>query len=263
MESGQIDFAPQINSDETVVFNNKGMGKIEIAIALLKAFEPVAGYYGAFSGGKDSVVIKHLAIMAGLKVIWHYCVSPIDPPEIHQFIKENYPDVEWDYHARGWWKTVAKRGLPRRDARWCCEHIKESGGDGRVVIVGNRRSEGRKRSRQQCFGKHTKRDVFYVRPIISWTSREVWRYIRDNNLPYCSLYDEGTNKKGYGKGDFKRLGCVLCPAASKTNRLRELERFPKIAKLWRRSCDHIVARRLTEGKDSFKTGEELWEWFIK
>ena len=127
-----------------------GLNKIETAIALLRACEPpVIGYYGAFSGGKDSCVIKHLTQQAGVKADWHYCVSPIDPKEVQDFIKQYHPDVQWDYHARGFWQTVVRKGLPRRQGRWCCEVIKEGGGEGRTVIVGNRRAEGGHRRRKQ------------------------------------------------------------------------------------------------------------------
>lgn len=234
--------------------NFEGKNKVEVAIDLLQACEPPEGYYLAFSGGKDSVVIYNLAFRAGVKFDAHYCVSPIDPIEIHQFIKR-YPDIAWDYHARGFWKMVTKRGLPRRKGRWCCEVIKEAGGDGRVVIVGNRRLEGGggRRRFQKCFEKHTKRDMIFVRPILNWDVSEVWEYINYNNLDYCSLYDEG----------FHRLGCVLCPFVHDT--AREIERFPKIAKLWRLACDHIIERRKATGRTynlEFSSGQELWEWWL-
>lgn len=38
--------------------NMHGKDKVQVAIDRLKAFEPPEGYYLAFSGGKDSVVIK-------------------------------------------------------------------------------------------------------------------------------------------------------------------------------------------------------------
>lgn len=231
--------------------NFEGENKIEAAINLLRACEPPEGYYLAFSGGKDSVVIYDLAVKSGVKFDAHYCVSPIDPKEIHDFIKQNYPQVQWDYHARGFWKLVAKKGLPRRKSRWCCEVIKEAGGDGRTVIVGNRRLEGGSRRRKQkCLERHTGRNIVFLRPIIDWETNEVWEYIQANSLAYCPLYDEG----------FTRLGCVLCPFVHNVD--REIERFPKIARLWRLSCDHIVERRLSVGKQSFKTGQELWEWWL-
>lgn len=43
------------------------MGKVADAIKVLKDNEPVEGYYLAFSGGKDSCVIKELAIMSGVR----------------------------------------------------------------------------------------------------------------------------------------------------------------------------------------------------
>ena len=108
--------------------------KVEVAIELIKAFEPPAGYYLAFSGGKDSTVIYDLAVKSGVKFDAHYCVSPIDPPQLHKHIKEHFPDVQWDFHARGFWKKVVVRQMPRRNGRWCCEYIKEAGGEGRAPV---------------------------------------------------------------------------------------------------------------------------------
>ena len=231
--------------------NFEGKDKVETAIELLKAYSnPDIPYYGAFSGGKDSQTVYDLSMLAGVPVDWHYCVSPIDPPEVHLFIKQEYPDVQWDFHAKGFWKLVHQKGLPLRQARWCCQIIKEAGGHGRTVIVGNRRSEGRggRRRHQKCFEEV--KDKAFIRPIIDWTESEVWEYITNRNIKYCSLYDEG----------FKRIGCVLCPFTRNTQ--QQIERFPKIAKLWRRSCDFIMERRLAKGNATFKTGEELWQWWI-
>ena len=77
--------------------NVYGKTKLEVAIQRLKTFEPSEGYYLAFSGGKDSVVIKALADMAGVKYDAHYNVTSVDPPELVRFIKEKYPDVMWEY----------------------------------------------------------------------------------------------------------------------------------------------------------------------
>jgi len=44
--------------------NLQGKTKVEVAIDRFKTFEPPEGYFLAFSGGKDSVVIKALADMA-------------------------------------------------------------------------------------------------------------------------------------------------------------------------------------------------------
>jgi len=229
--------------------------KEETAIGLIQAFAPQVGKIRvADSGGKDSRVSEHLTMRSGVPYEAIYCVSPIDPPELRTFLKEECPGTKWEYHARGWWRMVAKRGLPRRKGKWCCEYIKEGAGEkGDTVITGVRAWEGgkgNKRSKQGCFsdfkGKHM------VRPIFTWTDKEVWEYIRKYNLPYCKLYDEG----------FDRIGCIGCPAAAHKKRIFELSAYPKIAMAWRNACDRIVERRLAKGLDSYKTGEELWQWFL-
>lgn len=249
-----------------------GLDKEETAIALIQSFQPITPYYVANSGGKDSFVSEHLTMRAKANYQSYYCASPIDPKEVHQFIRQHLPNTIWEYHAKNFWATVRRKGLPTRKSRWCCDIIKEAGGVGRVVIVGNRRDEGRLRGSQGCFGKHTKQDKLFLRPIINWTHSEVWEYIRKYSLPYNAIYDEGATRKGYGEGKLTRLGCALCPLANWRKRLLELERFPKIANLWQRACNQIVADRLARGniskrgkpyKYQYKTGQELWDWWIR
>lgn len=136
--------------------------KVQIAIDRLKAFEPKEGYYLAFSGGKDSQCIYHLATMAGVKFDAHYSVTTVDPPELMRFIRDEYPDVEWERHY--WpddpkynlpsgkrrqitmWNLIADHTIPpTRQARYCCSALKESGGAGRLVVTGVRWEESARR----------------------------------------------------------------------------------------------------------------------
>ncbi len=234
-----------------------GMTKDELSIELVRAYEPPDGYIVAYSGGKESEATIDIVVRAGAKYEAEYYVSPIDPPELMQHIRDKHPEVKWVYNARNFWGTVTKRGLPRRRGRWCCEVIKESGGIGRVVITGSRSGESSGRSKQKCFQDGFKnQDKMILRPINNWTTAEVWEYIKKRNLPYCKLYDEG----------FERLGCVMCPLATHKNRMYEMRRFPKIAANWRRACDRIIERRMVSGKTfnkEFANGQELWDWWIK
>ena len=52
--------------------------KVQTAIERLQAFEPPEGYYLAFSGGKDSQCIYHLAEKAGVAFEAHYSVTTVD-----------------------------------------------------------------------------------------------------------------------------------------------------------------------------------------
>jgi phosphoadenosine phosphosulfate reductase len=254
-----------------------GLNKVDFAIVLLQTWQPLEGYYLAFSGGACSVVTKDLLIKSGCKFDAHYCVSPIDPPQIYEFIKTHHPDVHWDFHARGFWKLVEIHGLPTRQRRWCCKFIKEAGGEGRIVVLGNRIAESARR-RHQCFvqspseqqKQFQKANKTFIRPILQFSNYDLWQYIRENNLPYCSLYDEGAIRKGYGEGLFKRLGCVLCPFA-KSRKLEE-QYFPKIVGNWKRACNRIIENRKAShylskrGKPfryQYETGEELYQWWIE
>jgi len=71
-----------------------GRTPVDISIDILREFEPERGYHLAFSGGKDSVALKRLADMAGVKYKAYYNMTTIDPPELTRFIKNEFPDVE-------------------------------------------------------------------------------------------------------------------------------------------------------------------------
>ena len=40
---------------------------------------------------------------------------------------------------------------------------------------------------EMCYKTHTTT----VNPIIDWTDGEVWEFLKEYNIPYCTLYDEG------------------------------------------------------------------------
>ena len=119
--------------------------KVKDSIERMKAFEPQEGYLLAFSGGKDSVVLKALADMAGVKYSAHYNVTSVDPPELVRFIREKHPDVEWVYprYSDGkritMWNLIPKNMFPPlRRMRYCCEKLKEWDGKGRYTLTGTR-----------------------------------------------------------------------------------------------------------------------------
>jgi phosphoadenosine phosphosulfate reductase len=237
-----------------LTFENKTID--QLSIELIQAYEPPEGYYLGFSGGKDSVVIYDLAVRSGVKFQAHYSVSPIDPPQIHQFIKQNYPDVKWDILAKGFWnRRILTKGLPQRQQRWCCEIIKEAGGNGMVKILGMRRQESKSRAGYDCFmEKNNDSTTHWLLPVLNWNDSDIWQYIAERELRFCSLYKEG----------FTRIGCVLCPNHSYEESLFEIQKFPQITNNWKRAAERYIKVRKERGTPlSFKTGEEYFNWWIK
>lgn len=245
-------------------------------IADRHAFDGTQGYYLAFSGGKDSVAVKAVMDMAGVKYDAHYRVTSVDPPEVVRFIKEKYPGVGFDYPRRTdgsritMWNLIReKRYPPTRSGRYCCEYLKEDGGDGRFTVTGVRWAESRNRELNQGIvtirGKQTLADhpdfrsapkggsilvndndesrsivdacvtrhKTCLNPIIDWTDDEVWEFIRAEKIPYCGLYDEG----------FSRIGCIGCPMAQREYREREFIRWPKYRTAYIKTFDRMLEAR--------------------
>lgn len=151
--------------------------KIDASIERLKAFVPRngEGYYLAFSGGKDSVVCYYLLKMAEVPFDAHYRLTSVDPPELVTFIKQQFPDVAIDKprypdrysyeNLRGkqitMWNLIPHKLMPpTRLVRYCCEKLKETGGDGRMVVTGVRWAESANRAANQgavtIYNKNTK-----------------------------------------------------------------------------------------------------------
>jgi phosphoadenosine phosphosulfate reductase len=231
--------------------------KVQIAIDRIKQFEPPEGYYVAFSGGKDSLVVKDLVKKSGVKAEFHFNRS-MEPPEVIYYIRKCHPDVIRHLPKHTMWQLIEKNMIPpTRKMRYCCREMKENDvtAKGRLVITGVRWEEStRRKGRQmveQCRTDNSKR---FLHPIIDWTEKDIWEYIHKNNLPYCSLYDEG----------FRRLGCIMCPMGRTERMQLEAEHWPKIAAAYKRACIKAYERRISRGVGSTKwhSGIEMYEWWI-
>lgn len=260
--------------------------KVNIAIERFRTFEPKQkGYYLAFSGGKDSIVIYDLAKKANVKFDAHYNLTTVDPPELVRFIKTEYPEVEFTYPELTMWRLIEKKKLPPTSLmRYCCSELKENNGVNRFVVTGVRWAESarRKNNRQMVefdrYGSQSKkakadREIFLMsdneekrqmlenctikgkhilNPIVDWSDEEVWEYIRRNDLKYCCLYDEG----------FKRLGCIGCPLAGSKNMIKDFERYPKYKQNYIKAFDRMIKARANAGlKTDWQTGEEVMDWW--
>lgn len=263
--------------------NIYGMTKLEVSIERIKQIEPRGGsWYLAFSGGKDSCVIKALCDMAGVKYDAHYRVSSVDPPELIRFIKEKHPGVEFEFprdkngKAITMWNLIPTKTMPpTRLVRYCCQYLKENGGEGRDKITGVRWDESmRRRSTRAGLEVNIKSDRnremldpdnmdedmvrycmqskgFILNPIIDWTTDEIWEFIHRYNIPYCHLYDEG----------FERLGCIGCPMAGSKGMKKEFAHYPKIKDAYLRAFDRMIKNGKRDYNE-WQTAEDVMEWWL-
>lgn len=273
-------------------FNIYGRDKVEQAIQRLKDFEPPEGYYLAFSGGKDSVVVKALADMAGVKYDAHYNVTSVDPPELVQFVKEHkdvhfakqyYPDTISNESLRGkpitMWNLIPfKKRPPTMTVRYCCAFLKEGSGQGRFVVTGVRWAESSRRKNNRGglelgdTNEYGKRELIdpdnpsqqlihicptkaqrILNPIVDWSTAEVWEFIKEYNVPYCKLYDEG----------YTRLGCIGCPMASVEHQKMEFRRYPKYYQAYLKAFDRMIKERKAKGLEMrWQTAQQVMDWWL-
>jgi len=252
--------------------------RVQMAIDRLRQFEPPEGFYLAFSGGKDSQTIYHLALEAGVKFDAHYNLTTVDPPELVRFIRDNYPNVIIDKPKKTMWKLIAENGSPpTKIQRYCCRELKEHGGKNRIAITGVRWAESTKRKANRAMletikKKKTERILFndndderkmidicqtktkrVLNPIIDWEESDVWDYLNSAKIIHCRLYDEG----------FPRLGCIGCPMAKTERTEREFARWPKYYQAYLRAFDRMLRERERRGRTAhWKTAQDVMDWWI-
>lgn len=288
--------------------------KINRSIERLKAFEPEEGYYLAFSGGKDSVVCKALLDMAGCKYDATYRVTSVDPPELVRFIKETHPDVKRevprysesisDEKLRGrpitMWNLIPHKLLPpTRVTRYCCNLLKESGGDGRMIVTGVRWAESMTRRDNQGIvtfsGKTASKDDAlkenkdfhtnnYGGVVLTNDNADSRRMVeqcykrhKTTVNPIIDWQDEDVwefiHRYGvpycslYDEG-FTRLGCIGCPLCSTKDREHELIRWPKYKGAYFKAFERMLAERKRRGRlngtwSEETTARDAFNWWMK
>lgn len=256
--------------------------KIDYSIDLLRKAEKMAlrldpenGSWLAFSGGKDSQALYHIAKMAGVKFKAHMNLTSVDPPEVIRFVKEHYPDVELIKPKMSIYFSCKKKGiLPTRTIRWCCAEYKEIGGIGKVTLTGIRKQESSRRSKREEISTEIKgtrneqsfdqwseheekmvacvggKDKILVSPIIYWTERDVWEFLNINNIPHCKLYDEG----------YSRIGCILCPMSNYKSKIRDMKRYPHAKRNWIKTIQWLIDNGYIN--HNFQEAETGFKWWI-
>ncbi len=229
--------------------------KLDITLERLRMYQPPEGYWLGFSGGKDSTTLKTLAQMAGVKFTAHFNITGLDPPEVIKFTKTYHPDVILEPPPRTLWELIPKWGPPTRLHRWCCQELKErTPPNGAIVALGIRAAESRRRATYTLLERCYRRPgIARFHPIIDWTDADIWAFIREYNIPYCSLYDEG----------WVRVSCLMCPFARLKERPAHAARYPNVALQFVRAFDRLLQQRPFGQSYHIKTPAHLFMWWME
>jgi phosphoadenosine phosphosulfate reductase len=112
-----------------------------------------------------------------------------------------------------------------RDPDLCCnlrkvEPLRRKLKDLSAWITSIRRDQTSARSTARRVEWDSKFGLVKINPIVDWTSKQIWRYIHDHDVPYNTLHDQ----------DYPSIGCTHCTRAVRPGEDARAGRWPGFAK---------------------------------
>ena len=262
-----------------------GVDLLRKAEKLAFAYDSENGFYLAFSGGKDSQCLYHVAKLAGVKFKAHMNLTSVDPPEVIHFVKSQYSDVELIKPKKSIFQAAIDMGiLPTKRVRWCCKEFKESAGAGKVTLIGIRHAESSRRAARQEVEISEKKYSGDLEGL------EVYRKARNaqkrgrkpkNNREVTIVNADGERTLGCIRGQesllispiiewtdddvwnflntigvahcelyeqgWHRIGCIGCPMSPAKQKIIENKRWPHVKQNWIKSIKAIRAIPTVDG----------------
>ena len=274
--------------------------KMQHSVELLRKAENIAlnydredGYYLAFSGGKDSQALYHIAQLAGVRFQGHMNLTSVDPPEVIRFVKENYPEVKLIKPSKSIFQSaIEEKTLPTMRVRWCCAKYKELAGAGKVTLIGIRKKESSRRAkrneveinnrkfsgdlkgldeyRQEQRAKRARRKSKKQGVNITNADKEqtlgcihgkesllispIIYWTEQDVWEFLNDVVKVPHCSLYDKG-WHRIGCIGCPESSYKQKIIENKRYPHVKHNW------IKAIKAIRNRKSVLYG--LWQGFIQ
>lgn len=260
--------------------------KIEQSVALLRKaerlalrYDPENGFFLAFSGGKDSQTLYHIAELAGVKFKAHFSPATVDPPQLIRFIRREYPEVEFEKVSKSMYQMAKEKGMvPTRRLRWCCAEFKEQAGAGRVTLTGIRKAESQRRAKRKEVEVSGHKFSGDLSEFGEWSEAKIRKQYKNLNQDEFSREKERELRCINGKDsiivnpmlewsdadvwDFlnkvcevphcelydppynqHRIGCILCPMAGPKQHARDIELWPHVKERWMKVFQYYVNDR--------------------
>lgn len=203
-----------------------------------------------------------------------------------------YPKDKDGNHITMWNLILARDNFPTRLVRFCCKVLKETSTPNRMAAMGIRAAESNNRKGRDVFavrGEKKSEALYYsydhveevhkesqeindpnwdctfiktmkehkdtiVNPIYTWTDKDVWDYLRANNVKVNPLYECGLT----------RIGCILCPMASYRLKQWQIAHYPTYKQAYIHAYDKLLENWKARGKQTnWKNGEEMFQWWIE
>lgn len=243
------------------------------------------------SGGKDSSVVKELAIRSGIPFEVMHNHTTADAPETVRFVRQEAKRLEelgikytinmptYKGERVSMWSLIPQKLMPpTRIVRYCCAVLKETGGAGRFIATGVRWAESASRKnnrgiyekngdkdhriilnndnddRRMLFENCRLQSKRTVNPIIDWKDGDVWDFLAEAKKPLNPCYAEG----------WCRVGCVGCPQAGKEGREFQFARWPKYKNLYLLAFKNLLEERAAGGKyTSWQTPKDVFDWWME
>ena len=247
------------------------------SVKLLQKAEKIAlnydaeqGYFLAFSGGKDSQALYHIAQLAGVRFQGHMNLTSVDPPEVIRFVKKNYPEVELIKPGKSIFQhAIEKQILPTMRVRWCCAEYKETAGAGKVTLIGIRKAESSRRAKRNEVEIKSRKFSGDLDGLEEYRQEQKTKRIRrkskEDGVNITNADEEQTLGCIHGKESllispiiywteqdvweflndvvkvphcslydegWHRIGCIGCPMSSHKQKMIENKRYPHVKRGW-------------------------------
>lgn len=198
---------------EAIADELEPLGAEEVIAWTIENFHPSLLFACSFQ--KTSSVIAHMATRINPDVRFFYVDTDLLFPETYE-TRDRFSERFGIEFERFGGLTLEQQAAEYGDELWksnpdlCCnlrkvEPMRRALESVDCWVSGIRRADSSTRANAPKFAKDKRFGVWKVNPLADWSEREVWTYIREHDLPYNPLHDQG----------YPSIGCMPCTSKVK------------------------------------------------